>query len=543
MFTTNITLFLNVTVPGSVTDPKLVRNDGVLLEWHPPIHANGMLTHYTLEWTLNNVTHTNNISLKEDKDIKKFTFKVIFSLKYRSILSNIECFFFNLQFPPMGDDDKLKITLYAVSDIGKGIPVSMHLENLLTVPDEASFDETLRNSDPRLGIAIGVVLSIICVLICAWIILKHRRCVKAHHQSSGGTNGGAGQLQFQARTITERSATATFFPPSPTAVPTNCVVDVHEMQTLIVLPTNENILLKNGQNGILENFGGNNGNGIICNGRTMVTEEQQRMPHANDADESHRNDVNQSNLICSTPKTKYKQMNDLNGNDLQNSKNGSNLTIEENGEAKNVTTTTILSNESIQNLTKNLPLDLQQTHSNDIVQLSPVSTRKINGNLNYRKNSQNSQNSGITSSSLSSLYDSSQQKLLDSVIDSNCSSNSSRCNSRKYNTNSQSNPQLYQQNQANNKNGHSIHDTTEEEYNGKASVIGPIITKVNGIANDVDDEDDDDDEDVADSNGEKMNFIKCSDKLSPMNDINEDSYFQKRLKKWDYRRPIVGPNG
>lgn len=435
-----------------------------------------------------------------------------------------------LQFPPMNDDDKLKFTLYAVSEIGRGIPVSMDLKNLRNIPEETIYDEMPRNNDPRLGIAIGIVLSIICVLICMWIIFKHRRCVKAHQSS--GSNGGTAQVGHLQRAITERSATATFFPTSPTGVPTNCVVDVHEMQTLIVLPINENVVIKNGQNGILDSFGGSNGNGIICNGHAMVTEEE-RSPHELNTDKTN------PGLICSTPKNRYKKINDLNGNDMQNSKSESNLTIEETGDVRNETVTTVLSDDSIRNSTKNLPLDLQQTHSNNIVQLSPVSIRKTNSNSNYRKNSQNSQNSGITSSSLSSLYDNSQQKLLDSVIDSNCSSNSSRCNSRKY-SNSQSNPQLYHQIAVNNKNRHSLQNT-EEELNDDSSVTNPMITKLNGVVNDNDDEEDD--EVVADHNGEKMNFIKCSEKLSPAGDINDDSYFQKRLRKWDYRRPIVGPNG
>lgn len=438
------------------------------------------------------------------------------------------------QFPPMNHKDKLKITLYAVSDVGKGIPVSMNFENLVNIPDEATFDKTSRNHDPRLGICIGILLSIICLLICIWIILKHRRCVKAHQSSN--TNSGVGQLQFQARTITERSTAASFFPTSPTAVPTNCVVDVHEMQTLIVLPTNENALFKNGQNGIPQNFGSNNGNGMICNSLA----EERGSQNSGDVDEARCNNVTRPNLICSTPK-KYKESNDLNGNDLKNSKSTSNLTQEEIDDAKNVTVTTILSTESIKNLYKNLPLDLQQTHSNDIVQLSPVSTRKTNGNINYRKNSQNSQNSGITSSSLSSLYDSSQQKLLDSIVDSNCSSNSSKSNSRKYN-NSQSNPQLYQKNPVQR---HSIHGTED------VSVTEPMYTKMNGTASvhDMDDAGDDDEEEgeddvrIVNSNGEKVNFIKCSENHSPMNDMRDEHYFQKRLRKWDYRRPIVGPNG
>lgn len=60
--------------PGAVTNHKYYKKDGIFIEWGAPINANGILTHYLVEWTIANQTHVKKIPYQSEK--MKETFKV-----------------------------------------------------------------------------------------------------------------------------------------------------------------------------------------------------------------------------------------------------------------------------------------------------------------------------------------------------------------------------------------------------------------------------------------------------------------------------------
>lgn len=66
--------------------------------------------------------------------------------------------------------------------------------------------------DPTLGITIGAILSICSVIICVWIIVRHRICI-------------------EKRPTTAASRVSS---PNTVALPPICSTDLHEMQSLIL---------------------------------------------------------------------------------------------------------------------------------------------------------------------------------------------------------------------------------------------------------------------------------------------------------------------
>lgn len=65
-------------VPGPITDHKIVNYRGVTIKWNPPINSNGKLVKYLVEWTVNNNTHSADVSISNDKNENGYThvFKV-----------------------------------------------------------------------------------------------------------------------------------------------------------------------------------------------------------------------------------------------------------------------------------------------------------------------------------------------------------------------------------------------------------------------------------------------------------------------------------
>lgn len=508
-------------VPGPITNHKIIQSDGVKLEWEAPVYPNGNLSHYLIEWTQLNKTHTENVMYHNGKN--------------------------SFKFPHTMDDERFNITICAVSDFGAGIPIYINLRNLVSIPSDKSLGSVVKRHDPRLGIAIGVLLSIICVIVCMWIIIRHRQCVKTRQQSE--MNGGIGHHQFQNRSLNaERTAAATLFPSPPNAITPNCVIDVHEMQTLIVSATpttNDKLEIKNGKNGswkCAEN--GKNAKYIAVIERDVDDIRQ------SDDEDDNEYECSRRGLISSTPKGQRKSViiiaasNDLcesNSSTKNKINTAESATTNLNNDDFDVfamvastSKTNILADGSIQ---ENLPQDhdlhsISNDDKNNWKEARAIA-KPNQQNVNVKRRSQPN---GM-SSDTAAMFDNSQRKLLDSTTDSRSSSSSSSSSCSSQNS---SNNNRFKINLKKNSidDVHSVirpikyndidHNHFHHSVESIADHSSPITsneTITNGQINDSDE--------------------KCTETTEQPStiDLNEDSYFQKRLQKWDYRRPIVGPNG
>lgn len=189
-----------------------------------------------------------------------------------------------------------------MSNFGIGIPILIDLRDVIEIPDESYRNDPLMQRDPRWGILIGVLLSILCVMLCAFIIIRHRRCSKSpHHQHVNG-NGNNTRNTFQNRSPINRgpvAGAATVIPTTSTQLP-NCNMDAHEMQTLIVPSSIDNVTITNG-NGIVKKPD-NHMNGMVMSriNRNSFSNTQST------TDDDENSDLSRCGLISSTPKSKHK---------------------------------------------------------------------------------------------------------------------------------------------------------------------------------------------------------------------------------------------
>lgn len=229
----------------------------------------------------------------------KFSKKYFQKKKNEQISNSCEIF----QFPGLQESDRFNITIRAVSNHGVGIPIYVDLRDVKEIPNEDYAASMQR--DPRLGISIGVLLSVICVAVCVLIIVRHRRCSKSpHHQHiNGNGNGNNAQRSFQNRSPISRTpvtGATTILPTSSAQIPTNCAVDAHEMQTLIVTSSIEHIPVTNG-NGMPKNLD-NHMNGVIA-----LRANRNSFIHTNaHLENDDHDDLSRCGLISSTPKIKHK---------------------------------------------------------------------------------------------------------------------------------------------------------------------------------------------------------------------------------------------
>lgn len=209
--------------------------------------------------------------------------------------------FHSLQFPEK-ESDRFNITIRAVSNFGVGIPIYVDLRNVKEIPNEDYAMNSSIQRDPRLGISIGVLLSILCITICVVIIIRHRRCSKSpHHQHING-NGNNAQRPVPSRSPLNRTAvagTTTIIPPASAQIPPNCIADAHEMQTLIVTASTYNLPTTNG-NGFPKLD--SKMNGMIVHGGNRNSFSNMNA-HTYDND---RADSSRCGLISTTPKFKHK---------------------------------------------------------------------------------------------------------------------------------------------------------------------------------------------------------------------------------------------
>ncbi|XP_055300120.1 uncharacterized protein LOC129567349 [Sitodiplosis mosellana] len=276
-------------IPGSVSEHKVYKkNGGIALEWSAPTKPNGILDHYLIQWTIGNVTHSEEFRYQERE-------KNVF------------------EFPGLQDTDRFNISICAVSNFGNGLPIYVDLRDVTDIPEE---DEGMnaKNRDPRLGISIGVLLSVLCIIGCVLIIIRHRRCSKSpQHQHING-NGNNARGSFQNRSPLNRApvtGTTMIVPNSSAQISANCAPDAHEMQTLIVTSSVENIPSTNG-NGVAKKLDNHNMNGVVVRGNRNSFNNAN--VHSDDDDHA---DLMRCGLISSTPKLKHKT-NNANNDHLKN---------------------------------------------------------------------------------------------------------------------------------------------------------------------------------------------------------------------------------
>lgn len=432
-----------------MTNHKIYKADSVIIEWDQPINSNGILSHYLIEWTNGNETRAMNVSFH---DGQKNRFK----------------------FPPTNDRERFNVSIRAVSNFGLGIPIYVNLQSLnnfqqIDNPNESS----AQRHDPRLGIIIGVLLSIVCVFICMLIIIRHRQCVK--NRPPTGLNGDVVQRQFHTRTTN----TASFYNPTTGIVTRDrCDVDVHEMQTLIVVPNGE---IVNVQEARVRNGLENNGNEIKAL-RDAINFEEQMSEGDIDVDDY---DTSRRELIASTPTDRRTSASRVTAEAQSNNLNRIELSVEPDADA-----------------------DSSGDASTKKLLLNSNSRRKSNtfddsiANLNHESNDKLLTKKNETSDSIDdSSFENSQQKLINSTNESSCSSSTSSTGS-----------------------------------GGIDAIDRLAATKLsNGNERRLNDD--------AEETEQITNGKHQTNETNSVVDLNEDTYFQKSLQKWDYRRPIIGPNG
>ncbi|KAH8346823.1 hypothetical protein KR059_000257 [Drosophila kikkawai] len=136
--------------PGTISNSKLIKQNGLKLMWEPPTNPNGRVHHYDIRWTLDNVTHEAIVK---------------------------ECKFCSYKFPNVSETAKIHVAVRVMGDTGAGAPMYFDMANnnhsLLEMDTESSRSEVYS------GIAIGSLLSIACVLLFGFFIIFQQRRFKA----------------------------------------------------------------------------------------------------------------------------------------------------------------------------------------------------------------------------------------------------------------------------------------------------------------------------------------------------------------------------
>uniref|UniRef100_A0A336MHG5 CSON015462 protein n=1 Tax=Culicoides sonorensis TaxID=179676 RepID=A0A336MHG5_CULSO len=175
-------------VSGPVSNHNItLGEDGILLQWQPPTQPNGVLLYYLIEWTKDGLDFYQNVSIDGP---------------------------FQFKFPNTSASDKFNMSIKAISPAGEGIPIVVDLRR------HSSYFPDFSSDDSILGIALGILLSIFCIIICIWIFVRNRNCNKNQHQPSNNQTGNNNHSHTSGRGESGQNAV-------------NCTADVHEMQTLI----------------------------------------------------------------------------------------------------------------------------------------------------------------------------------------------------------------------------------------------------------------------------------------------------------------------
>ncbi|ALC47650.1 CG6490, partial [Drosophila busckii] len=141
--------------PGTISNAQLLKSSGLKLVWDPPLHPNGRVHHYDIRYTLGNVTH--EATVLESDCSRRCTYK----------------------FPNVSETDKIHVAVRVVGETGVGAPIFFDLIDPHILPHE----HNRSRHEVYSGIAIGSLLSILCVLGFASFIILQRRRFKARAQA------------------------------------------------------------------------------------------------------------------------------------------------------------------------------------------------------------------------------------------------------------------------------------------------------------------------------------------------------------------------
>ncbi|XP_058055584.1 uncharacterized protein LOC131206994 [Anopheles bellator] len=230
-------------VPGPVTNHELHRKGGTItITWGPPANRNGILHGYIVEWVNeDSIQHTANLTA----DTASFTF------------------------PNVTSDERINISIRALSSSGIGIPIYLNLKQYFPDPDGddragTSGGTTLSRHFQLLQFVLAAALFILfCLMaICCCLLLRRKACKKA-----SGT-GGAGSATATSLSTDAVGGSRTLHHHQPSSSDTatlqmmsmmmaaGCSSDVHEMQTLIRSSGNCGVPQPNGGVLLANGFGG-----------------------------------------------------------------------------------------------------------------------------------------------------------------------------------------------------------------------------------------------------------------------------------------------
>ncbi|XP_036323835.1 uncharacterized protein LOC118737447 [Rhagoletis pomonella] len=253
--------------PGTISNQRIIRHNGLKLLWDPPLQPNGKIHHYNILWTLGNVTHEVNV---------------------------LDCTSCSFKFPNISETAKINVTVRVVGETGVGAPIFIDLRSISHHSLEIECPSS--ESEVYSGIIIGSLLSVACVIIFALLIVFQRRRYKARTQGpthlSSPSDMNFGNLNNPS--IPSESAGGL----SGSTFQQDC----HEMQTLI--PKSGGYLdlnatrAKEYQTTQLPN---GNGNGKIIRRQLTVEMEPNVSGASNENELEGRANVSQMPLCSSTP--------------------------------------------------------------------------------------------------------------------------------------------------------------------------------------------------------------------------------------------------
>uniref|UniRef100_A0A182VYL2 Uncharacterized protein n=1 Tax=Anopheles minimus TaxID=112268 RepID=A0A182VYL2_9DIPT len=197
-------------VPGPVTNHDLHLKGGTIsITWGPPENRNGVLQGYLVEWiNEDSVQHSANLSA----DAVSFTF------------------------PNVTSDERINISLRALSSSGLGIPIYLNLKNYEPIIDgvdgKGSGSPTAYSDRWLLQLYLIVLMLLLFVVIgvFCYLVFRRKACKKAASSSGAPLNNRAPlAVGNDARHHLTVDASAM----QMMGMVTGCNNDMHEMQTLI----------------------------------------------------------------------------------------------------------------------------------------------------------------------------------------------------------------------------------------------------------------------------------------------------------------------
>uniref|UniRef100_A0A2M4A6F4 Putative neural cell adhesion molecule l1 n=2 Tax=Anopheles triannulatus TaxID=58253 RepID=A0A2M4A6F4_9DIPT len=206
-------------VPGPVTNHELHRKDGkITITWGPPENRNGVLHGYIVEWiNEDSVLHTANLTA----DKTSFTF------------------------PNVSSDERINISIRALSSSGIGIPIYLNLKQYFPDPDERNEASGAPPWPSQLQLVHYVLIGVLLVLIipvslCCVQLFHRKSCKKATSAAgptgsvaSGSAAGGAGGKIGGGRNHHHPTVSSDTAAMQMMGMMSGCNNDMHEMQTLI----------------------------------------------------------------------------------------------------------------------------------------------------------------------------------------------------------------------------------------------------------------------------------------------------------------------